>query len=342
MAGSGSGGSASTMPQCQGATPTTLKDAGACSGRIIGTALNASRLNESAYANAAKEFNYATPENEMKWDAVEPTQGNFNFSAGDQIVNFAKSNGMKVKGHTLVWHMQLPGWVSSLSSADAVRSAMNNHITSVMNHYKAGGTVTAWDVVNEAWENDGSKLRNSPFAAKLGASFIDEAFITARAVDPSAKLYYNDFRADGMNAKAESIYQMVKGMVERGVPIDGVGLQMHEGTPNPYPTAAEIAQNMQRIADLGLEVLISEMDAHLCDGMTLEQQKTWYHDVVAACIAQPKCTAISFWGTTDKYSWLNTWDETNCGSKAPQGLMWDSNWMKKPAYSGAFDALLGK
>src|SRR6478609_6901947 len=178
---------------------------------------------------------------------------------------------MKVKGHTLVWHMQLPTWVSNLSTADAVRSAMNKHITSVMNHYKSDSTVVAWDVVNEAWENDGSKLRNSPFFAKLGAGFIDEAFVTARAADPKVKLYYNDFRADGMNAKSESIYQMVKAMVARGTPIDGVGLQLHEGTPKPFPTVAEIAQNMQRIADLGLEVLVSEIDAHVCDGMTLEQ-----------------------------------------------------------------------
>jgi endo-1,4-beta-xylanase len=336
----GSGGSALTMPMCSG-TPMTLKDAGACSNRPIGTALAASHLSESAYATAAKEFNWATPENEMKWDAIEPTQNGFSYSQGDQIVNFAKSNGMKVKGHTLVWHLQLPSWVTNLGTADQVRSAMNNHITNVINHYKDGGVVVAWDVVNEAWENDGSKLRNSPFSAKLGMDFIDEAFKTARAADSKAKLYYNDFRADGMNAKAQSIYDMVKGMVERGVPIDGVGLQMHEGTPNPYPPVSEIAQNMQRLVDLGLEVTISEMDAHTCDGMTLDEQKTWYHDVIAVCIAQPKCTAITFWGTTDKYSWIKDFDETNCAGKDPQGCLWDNNFAKKPAYDGVMQALMG-
>jgi len=211
-----------------------------------------------------------------------------------------------------------------------------------MKHYKSDSTVVAWDVVNEAWENDGSKLRNSPFFAKLGAGFIDEAFVTARAANLNVKLYYNDFRANGMNVESESIYQMVKGMVQRGTPIDGVGLQLHEGTPNPFPPVAEIAQNMQRNADLGLEVLVSEIDAHVCDGMTLEQQKTWYNDVIAACIAQPKCTAITFWGASDKYSWLSSFDETNCDGKSPRGCLWDSNWMKKPAYSGVMDALLGK
>ncbi|HEX2658223.1 MAG TPA: endo-1,4-beta-xylanase, partial [Polyangia bacterium] len=338
--GGGGAGGGPTKPFC--AVPPTLKEAGACTGRPIGTALAASHLSESAYATAAKEFNLATPENEMKWDATEPTKGNFTFGAADQIVSFAKTNGMKVKGHTLVWHMQLPSWVQNLSNAADVRSAMVNHITGVMNHFKSGGVVTAWDVVNEAWENDGSKLRDSPFSRQLGAGFIDEAFAAAHAADPNAKLYYNDFRADGMNAKSESIYMMLKGMVERKVPINGLGLQMHEGTPNPYPKVSEIAQNMQRIADLGLEILVSEMDAHVCDGMTSQQQTAWYHDVVAACVAQPKCTAITFWGTTDKYSWLSSFTETNCNGKDPSGCLWDNNYTKKPAYTGVMNALTGR
>jgi endo-1,4-beta-xylanase len=329
-----------TMPFCN--IPPTLKEAGACTNRIIGTALAVGHLADNSYTTAAKEFNYATPENEMKWDATESSRGSFNFGPADQIVSFAQQNGMKVKGHTLVWHNQLPAWVQALSTTADVRSAMVNHITTIMNHYKSGGTVVAWDVVNEAWENDGSKLRDSPFSLRIGAGFIDEAFIAAHAADPNAKLYYNDFRADGLNAKADAIYNMVKGMVERGIPINGVGLQMHEGTPNPYPTVAEIAQNMQRIADLGLEVFISEMDAHVCDGMTAQQQATWYHDVVAACVAQPKCTAITFWGTSDRFSWLNTFNETNCGGMNPSGCLWDSNWMKKLAYTGVLNALTGR
>lgn len=338
--GGGGAGGGPTKPFC--AVPATLKEAGACTGRPIGTALASSHLSESAYVTAAKEFNLATPENEMKWDATEPTKGNFTFSAADQIVSFAKQNGMKVKGHTLVWHMQLPTWVQNLSSAADVRSAMVNHITSVINHFKSGGVVTAWDVVNEAWENDGSALRDSPFSRQLGTGFIDEAFAAARAADPNAKLYYNDFHADGLDPKSDAIYTMLKGMVDRKVPIDGLGLQMHGGTPNPYPTVAEIKQNMQRIADLGLEILISEMDAHVCDGLTSQQQATWYHDVVEACVAQPKCTAITFWGTTDKYSWLNSFTETNCNGKDPSGCLWDNNYMKKPAYTAVMNALTGR
>jgi GH35 family endo-1,4-beta-xylanase len=117
---------------------------------------------------------------------------------------------------------------------------------------------------------------------------------------------------------------------------------MHTGTPNPPSSADDVLKNMQRITALGLEVLISEMDAHVCDGLTPEQQKQYYHDIVAACVQTPKCTAITFWGTSDKYSWLNSFNETNCAGKDPSGCLWDGNWMKKPAYSGVMDALTGK
>lgn len=339
----GGGGSSGTsgQPVCKD-TPLTLKDAGSCSNRLIGTAIAANHLNDSSYTTTAKEFNYATPENEMKWDSIEPSQGNFNFGPGDQVVTFAKSNGMKVKGHTLVWRYSVPAWVSNLGTAEQLRAAMVNHITQVMNHYKSGGTVIAWDVVNEAWENDGTKFWDTPFSSKLGTTFVDDAFKAARAADANAKLYYNDYRADGMNAKANAIYGMVKSMVERGVPIDGVGLQVHTGTPNAPSTPDEILQNMQRLAALGLEIVISEMDVHVCDGLTTEQQKQYYHDVVAACVKVPKCTAITFWGASDKYSWVKDFNETNCAGKDPSACLWDANWVKKPAYDGVMAALIGK
>jgi endo-1,4-beta-xylanase len=204
-----------------------------------------------------------------------------------------------------------------------------------------------WDVVNEAWvttecSGDGNPtLRDSVFSRYLGDTFIDEAFTAARAADPDAKLYYNDFSAEAMNDKADAIYQMVSGMIDRGIPIDGVGFQMHYGAPHDVPPVAEFVQNMQRFADLGLEIVISEMDMHVCDGMTPEQQATNYHDIVAACVAQPGCKAITLWGVTDRYSWLNSWDKINCsGSASP--LLWDDNFQKKPAYTAVLDALTGR
>jgi endo-1,4-beta-xylanase len=323
----------------------TLKEAGACNNKLIGTALAQGSLLNNNYTTAAKEFNAVTPENEMKWDTVEPSQGNFNFAPGDTIVNFAKQNGMKVKGHTLVWHSQLPAWVSALSTADAVRGAMVNHITKVMTHFK--GSIYAWDVVNEAWETPSKKgdgtatLRASVFKTKLGDGFIDEAFRAAKAADPDALLFYNDYSAEGMNDKSNAVYNMVKGMKERGVPIDGVGLQTHIGTPNDTPTPEEVKQNIDRLAALGLQVVISEMDVNGCDDYTADAIAKIYHDIVSACVSQPLCTAITFWGISDANSWLNTFGEAGCAGKSPTPLLWDSGYKKKAAYTSVVKALTG-
>jgi len=324
----------------------TLRAAGACTGRLIGVALSAERLEEPNYVTAARELGYVTPENEMKWESIHPTPTEYAFEPADEIVNFAEQNGMLVKGHALVWHNQLPEWVSSLTSEPAVREAMRDHIQTVVEHFR--GRVHAWDVVNEVWQNeqtwvDGQPaLRDYVITQYLGSSFIDEAFELAHEIDPDAKLYYNDYRAEGLNAKSQAIYEMVAGMVERGVPIDGVGLQMHQGPPNGEIPTAEIIENMQRIADLGLEVLISEMDIHRCGGETPEDQRAEYYDIVSACAAQPACVAISFWGVTDLYSWLQDEDDLGCAPEQdPAGLLWDANFQKKPAYFGVMDALTG-
>jgi len=324
----------------------TLRDAGACTGRLIGAALAANRLVEVDYVTAALEHNYVTPENEMKWESLHPNPTEYTFEPADEIVNFAEANGMLVKGHTLVWFNQLPEWVSSLSSEADVRNAMRDHIQTVVEHFR--GRVHAWDVVNEAWENESAwvdgqpTLRDYVISQYLGPSFIDEAFELARAADPDAKLYYNDFRAEGMSAKSQAIYDMVAGMVERGVPIDGVGMQMHLGPPNNVVAVSEIIENMQRIADLGLEVVISEMDIHRCGGATEEEQRAEYYEVITACVDQPACTAITFWGVTDSYSWLQDRDNLGCGPEQDAApLLWDGTLQRKPAYFGVMDALTG-
>ncbi len=344
QAGGGSGGQGEAEPERQppycDTEPATLAEAGECTGRLIGNAMRADQVNDASITTAMRDFNYLTPENEMKFDAIEPSPGSFNFGPADRLVDFAKQNGMKVKGHTLVWRYQNPSWLTNLTNASDVRAAMIRHIEGVMGHYKGNDTVIAWDVVNEAINNEGNGYWDSPFV-KIGDSYVDEAFIAAREVDPNVKLYYNDYRADGMNAKSDAIYEMVRSMVERGIPIDGVGLQLHTGTPNVQFPLDEIQANMQRIADLGLEVVISEMDQHVCDGITPEQQAEYHHDVVAFCVALPECTAITFWGF-DRDSWLNTWNETNCAAgQDPSGTLWNKSWMKKPAYYGVMDALNG-
>jgi len=336
----GGKGTAGTSARPCGTTAESLKAAADCTGRMIGAALSTQHISESAYATAAREFNYVTPENEMKWVSNEPNRGQFSFSAGDQIVNFANSNGMKVKGHALVWHNQLPSWASSLNNATDTRAAMLAHIKGVVGHYK--GKVHAWDVVNEAVSLDGKGMRDSPFYRYLGETFIDEAFQAARDADPSAKLYYNDYNCEGLTPKANKVYDLVKGMKERGVEFDGVGLQMHYGEPNEAVPLDDFVANMQRYADLDLDILISEMDVHVCAGLSPTQQQAIYHDIVAACVAQPRCIAVTFWGVNDNYSWLNDEPDLGCSAgEKPLGLLWDDSFKKKPAYTGVLNALLG-
>ncbi|CAL9347254.1 endo-1,4-beta-xylanase [Streptomyces sp. enrichment culture] len=306
------------------AADDTLGSAAAAKGRYFGTAVAANHLGESAYAGTLdREFTAVTPENEMKWDATEPTRNTFTFSAADQIAGHAQSKGMKLRGHTLVWHSQLPSWVSGLGASD-LRTAMNNHITQVMQHYK--GKIYAWDVVNEAFQDGTSGARrSSPFQDKLGNGFIEEAFRTARTVDPDAKLCYNDYNTDGINAKSNAVYNMVKDFKSRGVPIDCVGFQSHFNSASPVPS--DYQANLQRFADLGVDVQITELDI---EGSGTAQADN-YANVVKACLAVTRCTGITVWGITDKYSWR--------ASGTP--LLFDSNYAAKPAYTAVLTTLGG-
>jgi endo-1,4-beta-xylanase len=314
---------------------TPLKTVAGQAAKFFGAALSATHLSEADFAaTAAAELSIATPENEMKWNATEPMRGAFTFSSGDTIVAFAARNGILVKGHTLVWHSQLPAWVSAITDGADLHDAMINHITQVVSHYR--GQVVGWDVVNEAIADNGQSLRSTVFSQEIGASYIDDAFAAAHAADPGARLYYNDYGAEGMNAKGNAVYSLVQGMLARGVPIHGVGLQMHTGPTDSSPTAAEVTKNMQRLADLGLEVVISEMDVQICTG-DLDSQRTRFHDIVAACVAQPACKAVTVWGVPDKYSWRNG---QTC--QTPRPLLFDDNYVPKPAYTGVYDAFMGR
>ncbi|MET8482955.1 endo-1,4-beta-xylanase [Streptomyces tendae] len=302
----------------------TLGSAAAGQGRYFGTAVAANHLGEADYAATLdREFSSVTPENEMKWDATEPSRGTFSFGSADRIVDHAQSQGMDVRGHTLVWHSQLPSWVGSLGASD-LRTAMNDHINGLMGHYK--GEIHSWDVVNEAFQDGGSGARrSSPFQDKLGNGFIEEAFRTARAADPAARLCYNDYNTDGVNAKSNAVYDMVKDFKSRGVPIDCVGFQSHFNSNSPVPS--DYRQNLQRFADLGVDVQITELDI---EGSGSAQAAD-YTKVVEACLAVSRCAGMTVWGVTDKYSWRS--------SGTP--LLFDGNYSKKPAYDAVLSALGG-
>src|SRR4051812_33303856 len=196
-----------TPPATGGPAGTTLKAAAERSGRYFGVAMGGDRLNDSGFqAIASREADMMTAVNEMKPDATEPNPGQFNFSAGDAIYNWATQHGMRVRGHTLAWHGQQPGFWRNLSGS-ALRNAMISHINGVMAHYK--GKLAYWDVVNEAFNEDGSRRQSNLQAT--GNDWIEAAFRAARVADPSVKLCYNDYNIENWNyAKTQGAYTMIK------------------------------------------------------------------------------------------------------------------------------------
>jgi endo-1,4-beta-xylanase len=327
-------------------------------GRTMGVAVNADGLLDPAYAaTVASQFNQLTPENEMKWETIEPEPGVFDFTRADAIVSFARDNGMKVRGHTLVWHSQLAPWVEALTGADAVREAMTRHIQTVVAHFRDNfpGVVVAWDVVNEALNVQQGAMggtaiyRDSVFYRELGEGFIEEAFRIARDTDPDVLLFYNDFGVEGtLGAKSVGTYDMVSALVSAGAPINGMGFQMHTGPLDQGPNADDFAANVARYAELGLQVEVTEMDVTLCavggNALGYELQRYRYNRVVSACFASPACRSVSLWGVGDANSWLN---DTGCTQgmltldTLPAPLAFDDGFAPKAAWWGVYDALRG-
>ncbi|MFI9422366.1 non-reducing end alpha-L-arabinofuranosidase family hydrolase [Streptomyces achromogenes] len=302
-------------------TPS-LAGAAAGSGRYFGTAVAAGRLGDSTYSTVLdREFDMVTPENEMKWDTVEPSRGNFRFGPADTIAGHAAAHGQRLRGHTLLWYRQLPGWVKSITDANTLRSVMNNHITTEMSHFK--GKVYAWDVVNEAFADGGSgQHRSWELQDVLGNGFIEEAFRTARKADPAAKLCYNDYNIENWSdAKTQGVYKMVKDFTSRGVPIDCVGFQSHFGAGGP---PASFRTTLSRFAALGVDVQVTELDI-------AQASASAYTDAVKACLDVARCTGITVWGIRDSDSWRS--DE--------YPLLFDAGGNKKPAYSAVLTALGG-
>jgi endo-1,4-beta-xylanase len=300
-----------------GGNATTLRAAAEGSGRYFGTAIAQSRLGDSTYTGIARrEFDMVTPENEMKPDATEPNRGQFNFSAGDAIYNWATQNGLRVRGHTLAWHSQQPGWMQSLSGS-SLRQAMIDHINGVMNHYK--GKLYAWDVVNEAFNEDGSR-RNSNLQG-TGNDWIEVAFNTARAADPSAKLCYNDYNIENWSyAKTQGVYNMIRDFKSRNIPIDCVGLQTHFTGGSSLPS--NFQTTLSSFAALGVDVALTEVDV-------TNASTSQYQGLTQACMNVARCVGITVWGVRDSDSWRS--------GESP--LLFDGGGNKKAAYTSVLNAL---
>ncbi len=306
-------------------TNMTLREAAEKRGFFIGTAVHSGFFGlESSYMKTLnQEFNMIVAENSMKWGTLNSGgPGEYNFSTADLMVESAIENKQTMRGHTLVWHQQAPSWINSVTDKDELTKYMTDHIKKVIERYK--GKIEIWDVVNEAI-SDGGGMRHSQFYDVIGQDYIDIAFKTAHEADPKAKLFYNDYSIDALNQKSDEVYEMIKGMLARGIPVHGVGFQAHVDI-NFSAEQSQLRENLQRFADLGLEIQFTEVDVLLKGtGSTeskLEEQARVYGEMLEACLAVRECTAFVMWGFTDGYSWR----------AASDPLIFDWAYQKKPAY----------
>jgi endo-1,4-beta-xylanase len=300
----------------------------------IGTAVRSDALiRDNQYASVlAREFNSVTAEDAMKWANVERSPGMYDWAAADRVVDFAQRHDQQVYGHTLVWDHTLPTWLTKGGFKQSeVAWFLRRHITDEVSRYR--GKVWAWDVVNESLDANGG-LRDGFWLRSVGPSYIADSFRWARAADPHAKLFLNDFDTEGINGKSDALYRMVKGLLAMHAPIDGVGFQTH-WTTSPLPSS--FIKNLNRFAALGLEVAITEADSRVSMPATasnLSAQAKVYGQALDACLAVPRCVSFTVWGFTDKYSWIPlAWPGTGTA------CLLDDKFRAKPAYAAVSRSL---
>ncbi|KAF1834602.1 endo-1,4-beta-xylanase-like protein [Decorospora gaudefroyi] len=315
------------------------------SGRsFIGTALtlrDEPREDEIVDAN----FNAFTPENSMKWESTEPSQNNFTFDDADRYAAYAKKNHLQVHCHTLVWHSQLPAWVSEGGFDNkTLIGVMENHIKKVMTRYAS--VCTRWDVLNEALNENGT-YRDTVWLRTIGEAYIPIAFRLAKKYNRGhAKLYYNDYNLEYNEEKTAGAARIVKLIKSYGGCIDGVGYQAHlasESTPTapgPAPDQATLEAALHATADLGVDVAYTEIDVRMNTPPSAEQlqvQSDTYNRIAKSCLAVRKCVGMTVWGISDKYSWIPGVFE---GEGA--ALLWNEDYEKKPAYYGFLKGIKAK
>jgi endo-1,4-beta-xylanase len=274
----------------------------------------------------------------MKFSSLQPTRGGYRHTQADSMVAFARANGMKVRGHTLAWYNQVPAWATSGSfTKDEAKALLDDHIRNVVGHFK--GQLAAWDVVNEAFNDGSASLRPGVWADRIGREYIEQAFRTARATDPDVPLFYNDYSIEGLGAKSDSVYALLRDLKARGVPVDGVGMQMHL-IVGQLPSSASMRQNFDRFAALGLKIQITELDIRMpvpSTAASLQTQAQNYRDVFSLCVQTPACDMIVMWGFTDRASWV-----PSTFSGQGEALLFDAGFQPKPAYTAVNDLLSGR
>ncbi|HAJ98713.1 MAG TPA: 1,4-beta-xylanase [Bacteroidales bacterium] len=300
--------------------------------------------NPTSVALIRRHFNAIVAENAMKWDALQPSEGNFRWTNADRIVNFAEANNMRVRGHTLIWHNQTPAWVFQQGngqpvSREVLLQRLRNHVTAVVSRYR--GRVYAWDVVNEAIDNGGATYRGSQWFNILGEDFIFEAFRAARAADPAAKLFYNDYRETDP-IKREKIFTLLSRLRAEGL-VDGMGMQGHWNVD--WPSNDDLIDAINRYASLGLEIHITELDVSIYTSqgapmqaftpeVAMRQRAAYTRFFGVFRRHKDRITNVTFWGVHDGNSWLNNWPVQG---RADHPLLFDRNHNPKEAYFGVID-----
>ncbi|KAI0912954.1 family 10 glycosyl hydrolase [Ustulina deusta] len=322
-----------------GASAQLNKLAKAAGKLYFGSATDNGELTDTSYVDILSdtdEFGQLTPGNAQKWQYIEPSQGVFSYTSGDQIADLAATNGQLLRCHTLVWYSQLPSWVSSGSwTVDTLTSVVNTHISNEVGHYK--GQCYAWDVVNEALNEDGT-YRENVFYTVLGDSYFALAFAAAEAADPDAKLYYNDYNIESTGSKQAGVVKIVSLVKAAGAKIDGVGMQAHlivGSTPSQSSMqsamASYVAAGITEVAYTELDIRFSSLPA---TDAGLQQQATDFATVTKACVAEAACVGITIWDLTDKYSWI-----PNTFSGQGAALLYDEDLSKKPAWTAVSSVL---
>lgn len=325
---------------CTGCPPlpedAPLRDLAQRKKLLIGTSVDETVFNaDPQYREIlAREFMILTPENAMKFERIQPEPSRYDFSQGDALLAFADANGMTVHGHTLLWHRQLPGWLTQGDfSPEQLKTILRTHIHTVVGHYNA--RIALWDVVSEAIDDEG-QLRDTFWLRGIGPDYIALAFQWAHEADPQARLLYNDYANEGLNKKSDAIYRLMRDLQRRKVPVHGVGLQMHLSSEY-IPDTEELARNMQRLDELGLEVHITEMDVRLREPTgpeALAKQAKIYRNMLDTCLAADNCRSFAMWGFTDRYSWIPDFFP-GWGAALP----FDEQFLPKPAYRALVERL---
>ena len=303
----------------------------------VGTAIGLPELDtDLEYLTvAAREYSSVTPENAMKWEQIHPERDRYDFAAADRTVAFARAHRMMVRGHTLVWHQQNPAWlVNGTFTRDELIQILHDHIATVVGHFR--GQVKQWDVVNEAFDEDG-RLRDNLWLRGIGADYIRMAFQFAHAADPRARLYLNDYLTETLTPKSDAVFGTAYLLRAFGAPIHGIGIQMHR-FQLLSESAPEIEANLRRISDAGFDAYITEMDVAIllpADAEELASQATVYAEVVTACLHVRRCRGITTWGFTDRYSWIPGFFP-GFGAALP----FDESLQPKAAYTAIANALL--